>query len=358
MSVRFAAALPFVLALAACQSSGSSDADPAAAAGAANADAACEAAIAHVQGCFPDRQVEAPAQCNAEAAAALSGQSCDDLAAGKADSGWGCLWAPWLCVAGGGSSTGGSSANADGVLEVAVDQCGTDITNTGCAYVTSVSCALVVVEKGSKEVARAYTSGGGRVTFEGLEKGEYTVKVLARDGGVAKADFGDYTENLQPAEQPIALDGGETPWARFNLAPGEGDEVQACVRYDGKLTVKDDAGDVVDRHETEWSWVVAFDRGDEVFEYTRPLFMHNEATSSGKDENVFAFFEVFPGEHTVRFIRVDIPESARRPNPDYERLVRLYAVDGVEPILKTIKIKADDVPGDVTGRMTIADPLL
>ena len=73
---------------------------------------------------------------------------------------------------------------------------------------------------------------------------------------------------------------------------------------------------------------------------------------------MFAFYGVFPGEHTVQFIRVEIPESARRPNPDYERLVRLYAVDGVEPIEKTLKIKADDVPGDVTGRMTIADPLL
>lgn len=312
--------------------------------------ATCASAVDHLKTCFPEQSVATPENCDADAAARVNASSCESLAAGKSDDPWTCFWAPWLCG-------GGTSATASGAgLRVAVDECGPDPTES-CRYVTSAPCALVVVRRGDAEVARGYTNGGGAIAFPELPAGAYTVSVLARDGGVAEADFGTYAADLRPAEVEVEVGGAEVAWARFSLATGQGDDVQACVRYGATITVETADGALVDRHEVEWSWVVALDRGEDQVEYTRPIFIHHEATASGEDENVIGFFEMYPGTHLVRFIRVDVPSSARRPNPDYERLLRLYAVDDVDPIEHRIVIEADDVPVEQKGQLTLTDPV-
>lgn len=347
---RAALLFPLTLAVPAC-GGGADDASDADGTG-DSAASACEAAVAHLAACFPDEAVTAPATCDAAAAARLTAQSCDALATGKTDDAWTCLFAPWLCLGGG---AGGSTARGAG-LEVAVNACMGDVIDS-CRAVQSAPCAEVVVQQGRKIVARAFTSQGGRATFADLPDGKYTVTVRARDGGVPDAQFGDLGDDVRPAKTEVEVGGGEAVWADFSLLPGEADDVQACVRYDARLTVKDAAGEVVDRHEVEWSWVVGLDRGEGELEYTRPLFIHHEATASGKDENVLGFFGLYPGRHTLRFFRIDTPAYARKPNPDYAQLVRLYAVSGVEPIEKSFEIAAEDVPADQSGRITFVDPV-
>jgi hypothetical protein len=303
----------------------------------------CGAAAAHIAACFPDHAIVAPS-CDADSADDIASASCDELAMrdGKAD-GWSCVWMPWLpsCGGGGGSSSSGKK------IEVAVEECG---PGPLCPYVQSAPCGLVTLHKGSAEVARGYSSGGGRLTFEGLAAGEYTVKVHHRDNSLAKMLPDQLSDAQAPASSKFTVGSGETPWARFELVNGSAEKLTRCAQSRGNLTVKDRAGHAVDRALVEWDWIVEHEV-DGAIERTRPLYF-----SDLGGENVIGFRMLRAGTHKLRFVRVNIPSYLQRPNPDYDRLRRDYAAN-VAPIETTFSVSASQIGGTVSINRTITDPL-
>lgn len=307
----------------------------------AASDDPCGDAAAHIAACFPDHAIVAPT-CDPATADDIASTSCDELAMrdGKAD-GWSCIWMPWLASCGGGSSSSGKK------IEVAVEECG---PGGLCPYVQSAPCGLVTLHEGSAEVARGYSSGGGRLTFEGLAAGEYTVKVHHRDNTLAKMLPDELSDATAPASSKITVGSGETPWARFELVNGSAEKLTRCAQSRGNLTVKDRAGHAVDRKLVEWDWIVEHEV-DGAIERTRPLYFSESA-----GENIIDFRMLHVGTHTLRFVRVNIPSYLQRPNPDYDRLRRDYAAN-TPPIETTFTVSASHVGGTVSINRTITDPL-
>lgn len=305
------------------------------------ADDLCDEAAAKIATCFPDQATVAPT-CDPAFAAEIASSSCDDLAHrdGKAD-GFTCFWMPWLC-----SSDGGSPGST---IEVSTEECGGG-PDSLCPYVTGASCGLVTLHDDSgNEISRGFTSGGGRFTFSGLEKGSYRVKVHERSGSLARMMLDDLSTEQGPASIPIELDGSDKPWARFELAFGAADKIDQCADVSGGLTVKDGAGKAVDRKLVEWEWIIELESAGEVLERSRPLFIF-------PDKNVLGFRMLRPGAYTVRFVRMDIPEFERKPNPDYDRLRDRYAAD-VDPIEAKLTVSNADRNKTITLNRTITDPL-
>lgn len=310
----------------------------------------CTEMSAKLAACFPDVTTIAPT-CDPEVADQVNSLSCDELSArdGKADS-WTCVWMPWLPSCSGGGSSGGKR------IEVSTEECG---PGSLCPYVTGASCGLVTLHQGSQEVARGFSSGGGRFTFDGLAAGEYTVKVLERGNTLARMFVSDFSDETATASMKVTVGSGAAPWARFNLVNGSAAAMTRCADVDGNLTVKAESNDAaVDRHEVEWDWIVELETDGAVVDRTRPLFIHHEASGSGRDENALGFRQLRAGTHTVRFVRMDIPAYKRRPNPDYADLVKYYRADDVEPIEVTVTVSAAQATGrTITLNKTIVDPL-
>jgi hypothetical protein len=312
--------------------------------GCAATDETCEDAAAKIATCFPQHATIAPV-CDPATASEIAESSCEELAArdGKADS-WTCTWMPWMCT---GGSGGGTSSGKR--IEVAVDQCGGDFAGI-CPYLTSASCGLVTLHGSSgAEVSRGFSSGGGRFTFDGIPAGTYLVKVHQRNGSLAKMQADELSSAVTAASIKVTVATGDTPWARFNLVPGSAAAITQCANLDGGLTVKDGAGHVVDRHAVEWEWLVELEVEGVVVERSRPLYI-----DPGK--NVIGFRLVRPGTHTVRFVRMQIPEYKRRPNPDYAQLRQLYTAD-VDPIEATVTVTNAQRGQVVSISKTIVDPL-
>lgn len=310
---------------------------------------------AKLAACFPDVTTIAPT-CDADVADQVNSMSCDELAArdGKADS-WTCVWMPWLPSCSGGSSGGGGTSSGKRI-EVSTEECG---PGPLCPYVSGASCGLVTLHKGSQEVARGFSTGGGRFTFEGLGAGEYTVKIHKRDNTLAKMFVSDLSDETASASMKVTVGSGEAPWARFNLVNGTAAAMTRCADIDGNLTVKAKSNNAaVDRHEVEWDWIVELETDGAVVDRTRPLFIHHEASGSGQDVNVLGFRQLRAGTHTLRFVRMDIPEYKRRPNPNYADLVKYNAADGVDPIEVTVTVSAAQASGrTVTVNKSLVDPL-
>lgn len=312
----------------------------------------CAEMSAKLAACFPEITTVAPT-CDADVAEQVAGLSCDQLAArdGKAD-GWTCVWMPWLpsCSGGGGSSASGKR------IEVSTEECG---PGGLCPYVSSAGCGLVTLSKGSQEVARGFSSGGGRFTFDGLAAGEYTVKVYKRDNTLARMMVSDYTDETATATAKVTVGSGDAPWARFNLVTGSAAQITRCAALDGNLTVKGKStGRAVDRRLVEWDWIVELETDGAVVDRTRPLFIHHEASGSGQDENVLGFRGLRAGTHTLRFLRMDIPTYKQKPNPDYAELVKWDRADGVDPIEVTVTVSAAQASGKtITVDKAIVDPL-
>lgn len=306
----------------------------------AASDDPCGDAAAHIAACFPDHAIAAPV-CDPATAGDIAATSCDELAMrdGKAD-GWSCLWMPWLS-----SCTGGSSSGKK--IEVAVEECG---PGGLCPYVQSAPCGLVTLHKGSAEVARGYSSGGGRLTFEGLAAGEYTVKVKTRANALATMLPDQLSDQTAPASVKVTVGSGDAPWARFELVNGSAEKLTRCAESRGNLTVKDRAGHAVDRKLVEWDWIVEHEV-DGAIERTRPLYFFQN-----NGENIIDFRMLHTGTHTLRFVRVNIPSYLQKPNPDYDRLRRDYAAN-VPPIETTFSVSASQVGKTVTIDRTITDPL-
>lgn len=301
----------------------------------ASSDDPCAAAADHLAACFPDHALVAPT-CDPATADEIATSSCEDLSHrdGKAD-GWTCVWMPWLSDC----STGGGSSGK--TIEVAVEECGPGL----CPYVQSAGCGLVTLHKASgAEVARGYSSGGGRLTFEGLAAGTYTVKVHERDDSLARMLPDELSDAEAPASAKVTVGSGETPWARFELVNGSSDQINRCADARGTLTVKDHGGHVVAGASVEWDWLVELET-DGAIERTRPI------------DNILDFRLLHTGTHTLRFVRMDIPSYEQHANPDYDRLRRLYSADAVAPIETTFTVSASQVGNTVTVNRTITDPL-
>lgn len=302
----------------------------------ASNDSACELAAAHVAACFPDHAT-APV-CDPDTADAITELSCNELAAwdGKADNPW-CFWTPWLCT--------GDSGTTGKKIEVSVEECG---PGGLCPYVQSASCGLVTLHDNTgAHVAKGFTSGGGRLTFENIAAGTYTVKVFERDGSLARMMVSDYTDETSTAKQTITLGSGDAPWARFNLTNGSAEAITQCANVRGNVTFTDAAGNELDRKEMEWSWLVELETNGTIVDITRPL-------SYATDENIVAFGLLQKGSHTIRYIRMDIPSYERKPNPDYARLRRLYSTD--ETIEQTLSVTAAKIGTEIGFAKTFVDP--
>ncbi|MGE0395666.1 MAG: carboxypeptidase-like regulatory domain-containing protein [Kofleriaceae bacterium] len=323
---------------------------PLALVGCADTSDPCAEMSAKLAACFPDVTTIAPT-CDADVADQVNSMSCDELAArdGKADS-WTCVWMPWLP-----SCSGGGSSSSGKRIEVSTEECGPGAL---CPYVTGASCGLVTLHQGSHEVARGFSSSGGRFTFDGLAAGEYTVKVHERDSSLARMFVDDLSDETAPSSMKVIVESGAT-WARFNLVHGSAAAMTRCADIDGNLTVKaESTGAAVDRHLVEWDWIVELETDGAVVDRTRPLFIHHEASGSGRDENVLAFRQLRAGTHTLRFVRMDIPSYKQKPNPDYADLVRYYRADDVDPIEVTITVSAAQASGrTITVDRTLVDPL-
>lgn len=300
----------------------------------------CDEAAAKIAACFPDQATIAPT-CDPGIAEQIASSTCEDLSHrdGKED-GWTCIWMPWLCS---GSSSSGTS------IEVSLEECGGG-PDALCPFVSGASCGMVTLHDSSGgEVARGFSSDGGRLTFSGLAKGNYRVKVHERSGSLAKMMLADLSTDQGPASIPITLDGRETAWARFELVTGSSDKIDQCADARGGLTVEDSAGALVDRKLVEWEWLVELETAGEVVERTRPLFIF-------PDSNVLDFRMMRPGTYTLRFVRMDIPEFERKPNPDYDRLRDRYTDDSVAPIESKFTVTNADRNKTLTIDRTITDP--
>lgn len=302
----------------------------------ASDDSACERAAEHVAACFPDHPT-APV-CDPDTAESITELSCNELAGyeGKSDNPW-CFWTPWLCT--GGSGTSGKK------IEVSVEECG---PGGLCPYVQSASCGLVTLHDNTgKQVAKGFTSGGGRLTFENIAAGTYTVKVFERDGSLARMMVSDYTDETATAKQTITLGSGDAPWARFNLTNGSAEALTQCANVRGNVTFTDAGGTPLDRDEMEWSWLVELETNGTIVDITRPLSFH-------PDENIVAFSLLQKGNHTIRYVRMDIPSYDRKINPDYARLRRLYSTDKV--VEQTLSVTAAKIGTEIGFSRTIVDP--
>jgi hypothetical protein len=306
----------------------------------------CAEAAAHVSACFPDQA--APSACDAGSAERILALDCDQLASvdGKADNSWTCLWTPWLCSA---------PAPTGRTLEISVNECARDAFGLAdCSAVYSAPCALVTLHDGDTEIARSYTNTNGRSTFEGLAERPYTVRVLDRSGETTPELVGLVSPEAQPAKRTLTPEEGA--WVDFYLPPESGGAVQACSDVDGTLTVYDADGAEADRQEVEWSWFVILDTADGERHITRP-FAHlvDPWNDTETRTNTFAFRHLYPGLHAVTFQRMDIPSYARRNNPDYEKLLRWYAVDGEKETVE-LALDVDDVPADIAFEHALTEP--
>ncbi len=321
--------------------------------GCADTSDPCADMTAKLAACFPDVTTIAPA-CDTEIADQVNSMSCDELAArdGKADS-WTCVWMPWLPSCSGGGGGGTSSGRR---IEVSTEECG---PGPLCPYVSGASCGLVTLHDGTREVARGFSTGGGRFTFDGLAAGEYTVKVRKRDNTLARMFVSDLSDETATASVKVTVGSGDAPWARFNLVNGSAAAMTRCADIDGSLSIKAKSNNaIVDRHLVEWDWIVELETDGAVVDRTRPLFIHHEASGSGQDENVLGFRQLRAGTHTLRFVRMNIPAYKQKPNPDYADLVKYYAADDVEPIEISVTVSAAQASGKtITVDKTLVDPL-
>jgi hypothetical protein len=310
----------------------------------------CDEMSAKLAACFPEVTTIAPT-CDPEIADVVNSATCDELSArdGKAD-GWSCVWMPWLPSCGSGGSSSGKR------IEVSTEECGPGAL---CPYVTGASCGLVTLHQGSQEVARGFSSGGGRFTFDGLAAGEYTVKVHERGNRLARMFVSDFSDETASASVKVTVGSGDAPWARFNLVNGSAAAMTRCADLDGSLSVKAKSNSrAVDRRLVEWDWIVELETDGAVVDRTRPLFIHHEASGSGQDENALGFRQLRAGTHTLRFVRMDIPTYKQKPNPDYADLVKYYRADDVEPIEVTVTVSATQASGrTISIDRALVDPL-
>lgn len=345
-SARSAAGFGLIAAFAACSPNGSRKTEGTGGVIAVGDD--CARALAQVAACFPGQAV--PTTCDAATAAQVAATDCETLASAdaKADNPWLCLWTPWLCD---GTQPGpgpGPGPEATGrTLTVSVERCmGGAFGADTCDGVTGAPCSLVVLEDAEgHEVARAYT-GDGSVHFSGVGPQAHTVRVLDRAGETAVGVFGDFAPQAAPAALEIEP-GTADDKVYLYLQGGTEDTVRACSTVRGNLDVFDAEGTRLEAEDIEWGWLVRSLQADGSIAISRPFRVHPEASDSGAWENDFALHQVYPGEHLVEFIQMDIPTSARRNNPDYEQLLRLYAVDTAEPEAVTLTVSAEDVPEDL-----------
>ena len=308
---------------------------------------ACAQAAAHLATCFPEQP--AASTCDAATAARVAATPCETLAEhdGKADNAWLCLWTPWLCAGPGpdGPPTGTRT------VTVGVERCGGSILDPdGCDGVYGAPCSLVVLaDAAGAEVARAYTGTYGSVRFEGVGAGAHTARVLDRAGATAAAVFGDFSPEVGPAEVAVP-EGADDLRVNLYLRADSEATVKACSTVSGYLDVVDAAGERLAAEDIEWGWFVRFLAADGTVEVKRPFRLHPEASPTGAWENTFALHAVYAGAHVVEFIEMDIPEWARENNPDYEALLRRYAVDSVPVEALELTVDAADVPEDLSFR--------
>ncbi len=290
----------------------------------------CAEAEAHVKACFPDDEVVSPAECDPAAAERTVTQTCAELEGQAKTDGFCNPWMWWTCQSDGSSDGSDDAAgNSDDwrderELWVRVKACTDDLCDR---IMGAPQCARVVVrERGGDDVASQHTGihGSAGWTEIGLTGGEYVAEVRRRDGSVAEMMVEEGSGFGKPGRAPaeVAFEVGDDDSVGIDVyvTQEEAEKLGRCAKLQSTVAAACD-GAAMPAEETEWAFFARL-RGEsadgEYVDYTRPFQLHERP-------NTASFQRVLAGEYTLSFLEMDIPEFRRENNPDYERLVDLYA---------------------------------
>ncbi|MBH25824.1 MAG: hypothetical protein CMH57_15565 [Myxococcales bacterium] len=345
----------------------------------------CAEATQHLATCFEQEVEELPSGCDEAQASFILDASCDELSTslGKADAWWCSPWTPpWVLGCGEAGGGGGGSINAP---EVTING------YVGFAYEgflgqggSSISCALVVVtDSDGAEVARTHSERGGSFEVtEPLPAGDYTVTVYDR--------LGEGEENItylagykqEPAIKTVTFNGSDTVRAAFELSylrngldpdfnEGEKTEdlVQRCATVHHTFQVKDTCGqELAPYYDVRRDWVVTLTSKDGEVAHSTPLCQPADGDhwswdgcgngEPGSDVILNSFGHVLPGEYTIRFTRVDLPD---RNNLDLEDELRWRTT---EEIAESLSFSFEEAPDSLSlsldalldGPLVVTDP--
>ena len=311
----------------------------------------CDQARAKLLECFPD---QTPGDsCHGATAQQILDESCEELAShdGKSDGGWICFWNPWLC-------SGGSSETPTYALTVGTSRCGTSILGgNDCHYYSSSSCTTVAVYQEGVEITRGHTGRHGTVRFEFDEPGEYEVRVLDRNEEVADQLRGFVTYEASPAIRTVTFGESREERFGFNLSHDSQELMQRCAPVTVELGAQTLSGEPVVAQDVEWDWLIRFQQANGTEEVKRAFAIHPDATGEEDFVNRAHFHWTYGGDHIVEFVRVNIPEWQRRPNPDYEDLLRRYAVSSVQSLEEPYTLLDEDIPSGDKLSIVLIDPL-
>jgi hypothetical protein len=311
----------------------------------------CAQANAKLSECFPDQP--AGDGCHGATAQLILDQSCEDLASvdAKADGSWMCFWNPWLCRS-------GSSQPQTYTLMVGTSRCGAGLLgDNDCTYYYSSSCTAVALYRDGIEVARDHSSLHGSVRFELDEPGDYEVHVLDRQDAVATQLEGLVSYQRTPAIKAVSIGNSGEARVNFDLPHDSEEAVKRCAPVRIDLSVETAAGNAISAQDVEWQWFVRFLQDDGTVGLTRPFAIHPDASGEADYVNRAYFSQVYAGVHMVEFVRMNIPEWARRNNPDYQALLERYAVRSVPPLAERYTLADANIPAGDRLDVVLVDPL-
>ncbi len=328
-----------------------------AACGEVEPSATCEDARDHIQACFPGQEARVPDSCDAELAADVVAQDCDELeaSAGAAAKGDGfCnpfFW--WLCTGDSGSTSDPEPARGAYTFHLGVNVCETElcVEDLFGEIRWGAECGKVTLHDESGDVVAtdyindALTWGGVQGTGTGftdldLPEGNYTARLWRRDGEPATNVDGG------PAELRVSLMGGgavDLDTDDFRILKSEAEAVRACADVGGSLASSCD-GEPQSEEDAEWSWIMRLEGTNQEGTYEnlkRSRFVFNAQSHR------YMFPKVRAGEYKLTFIEVDVWSSWARDDfrnaeyDDYLELVDRFAT-GVE-FTETVTITEDDI---------------
>lgn len=313
----------------------------------------CAQAQAKLAECFPD---ETPGDmCHGATAQRVLDDSCEELANvdTKADGNWMCFWNPFLCASSGGSTSQPSTYT----LMVGTSRCGGGLLGDDCTYYQSSSCTAVALYRDGAEVARDHSSRHGSVRFEVSEAGTYEVRVLDRADEVTDQIKGFVSYSYVPAVESVTLDDKREVRVNFNLPSNSEEAVKRCAPFRIDLTVESPDEVRIHPHEVEWDWFIRFEQENGTVGVSRPFSFHPDATREPDYVNRTTFHWTYAGDHTVEFIRMNVPQFRRVANPDYEALLERYAVKSVGSHVEPYTMEHHNIPEGDMLRIVLIDPL-
>lgn len=310
--------------------------------------ALCTEANSYLAACLGVAPEASAGSCDQDQAARILDTDCEQFNAGpgKAD-GWWCLWNPFIPGCGS-SSDGGTQED----LVVKTGVCGEGEArelaptlvrgNVDFAYdslgsqVSSLQCALVALRDAEGQIVATDHSGthGGFNLRGDLPQGDYEVVVFDRYGQGADNVALEY--NKEEAVAKVTLGGGgEPPRVNFTLSSyrnGDSadfgflseserieDAVERCLSAQLSFKVVDSCGDeVAPYYDVRRDWAITLtDKDSQEVRYATPLcqpadgdhWSWDGCNGNEDDVNLASFSQVLPGQYTLHFFRIDLPDQ-------------------------------------------------